>query len=82
MIRDEILQMIEEAKPISAPVGEKTNLYTDLGFDSLSFISFLLKIEKVYSITFDMMEMETCLQADQLIALVEHKVKGPGERNG
>lgn len=76
MIKDEILQMIEEVKPIPVLVGENTDLYADLGFDSLSFILLLLKIEDIYSITFAITEMEMCLEVGQLIALVEKKVRG------
>lgn len=80
MIRDEILQMIRKEEPGSIPVGEKTNLYTDLGFDSLSFIRLLLEIEQVYSITFGIEEMEPCLEAGHLITLVEKKVRERGRQ--
>lgn len=73
-INDEITRMIEEAAKL--PVSDrKNNLYKDLGFDSLSFIRLLLKIEDLYSITFDITEMESCLEVSQLIALAEKKVK-------
>lgn len=73
-INDEITRMIEEAAKL--PVSDrKNNLYKDLGFDSLSFIHLLLKIEDLYSITFDITEMESCLEVSQLIALAEKKVK-------
>lgn len=75
IIHNQIIQMIEEASPIPIPVQDKTNLYLDLGFDSLSFVSFLLKIEEIYLISFDITEMEICLQVDCLIALIETKVK-------
>lgn len=74
-IREEIIQMIEAEKPVTDPVREDSHLYKDLGFESYSFIRFLLKIEETYAITFEIMEMERCLQADRLIALVECKVK-------
>ncbi len=73
-INEEITRMIEEAAKL--PVSDrKNNLYKDLGFDSLSFIRLLLKIEDLYSITFDITEMESCLEVSQLIALAEKKVK-------
>lgn len=74
-ISAEIIKMIERAKGIPSPVEKKSNLYTDLGFNSLSFVEFLLKIEETYSITFGITEMEMCLQVDQLIALVENKLR-------
>lgn len=75
MIRDEIIQLIKENAYVSAPITEKTNLYTDLSVDSLSFIALLLEIEEAYSVTFDITEMEMCLQVGQLIRIVENKIK-------
>lgn len=80
-IRDEIIQMLEEVKCMPIPVEGKTNLYFDLGINSLSFISFLLRIEEQYSISFDIAEMEKCLQVDRLITFVESKVKECEERH-
>lgn len=74
MISDEVIQMIEEMAQL--PVSDrKNNLYKDLGLDSLSFIYLLLKIEDRYSITFDITEMESCLEVGRMIALAEKKVK-------
>lgn len=74
MIRDEVICMIEETAKL--PVTDiKNNLYKDLGLDSLSFVKLLLSIENLYSITFDIMEIEFCLEVDFLIALTEKKVK-------
>ncbi|MDR2022991.1 MAG: acyl carrier protein [Hungatella sp.] len=74
MINDEIIRMIEEAAQF--PVSDrKTNLYKDLELDSLSFIHLLLKIEDTYSITFDITEMESCLEVGRMIELAEKKVK-------
>lgn len=74
MIGDEVIRMIEEATEL--PVSDiKNNLYRDLGLDSLSFIQLLLAIENSYSITFDITEMESCLEVGVMIALTEKKVK-------
>lgn len=73
-ICDEITGLIEENANATIFL-EKGNLYKDLGFDSLSFIRLLLKIEEIYSISFDIAEMECCLEVSQLIKLVEEKVK-------
>lgn len=79
MISDEIIRMIEEAAQL--PVSDrKANLYKDLGFDSLSFIHLLLKIEDMYSITFDITEMESCLEVGRMIELAEKKVKEKSEK--
>ncbi|GLC80310.1 acyl carrier protein [Lacrimispora brassicae] len=74
VIHDEITRMIEDAAKLQVS-DRKSNLYKDLGFDSLSFIHLLLKIEDMYSITFDITEMESCLEVSQLIAMAEKKVK-------
>ena len=74
MIRDEVIRMIEATARL--PVSDvKNNLFKDLGLDSLSFIQLLFAIENRYSITFDIMEMESCLEVDFMIALTEKKVK-------
>lgn len=74
MIRDEVIRMIETTARL--PVSDvKNNLFKDLGLDSLSFIQLLFAIENRYSITFDIMEMESCLEVDFMIALTEKKVK-------
>lgn len=75
MTRDIIIQKIKENVLVSAPITENTNLYTDLSFDSLSFIALLMEIEDSCSVTFDIMEMETCIQVGQLITIVENKIK-------
>lgn len=78
MVRDGIIQKIKENVYVSTPVTEKTNLYADLSLDSLSFMALLMEIEEAYSVTFDITEIETCLQVDQLIAIVENKIKEHG----
>lgn len=75
MVSLKITQMLEERKRVPNLVGKSTHLYKDLGFDSLSFVLFLLQVEEVFHVTIDIMEMETCLQVDQLIKLIENKIK-------
>ena len=75
MVRDVIIEKIKGNVLVSVPINEKSNLYTDLGFDSLSFITLLTEIEEAYSITFDISEMETCLQVGRLIKTVQIKIK-------
>ncbi len=67
--------MIDEKNCSSASAEKSSNLYTDLSFDSLSFITLLLEIESAYSITLEILEMESCLCVENLIAIVEKKVK-------
>lgn len=74
-IREDILDKINHYKFVREPVCSDSNLYTDLRFDSFSFIKLLLEIEEQYLVIFELSEMETCLQVNNLIALVEKKVK-------
>lgn len=74
-IRKKIYEIIEETKLRSVPVNDCSNLYTDLGYDSLGFVSLLLTIEKDFSIEFELMEMESCLQVGKLVALAEDKMR-------
>lgn len=74
-IYNEIIEIIKNTKYIRIPISYKSNLYIDLGFDSIDFIKFLIKIEEVYSIDFDIIEMEMCLQVGKLIELIEVKIK-------
>lgn len=67
--------MIEEKKYVAAAVGRESNLYTDLAFDSLAFASLLVEIEEAFSISFEISEIEQCLWVENLIALVDQKVK-------
>lgn len=67
--------MVNSVNNISIPITDDTNLYTDLRIDSLTFINFLLRVEQHFNITFDIDEMEKCLQVDNLIQLVKIKIK-------
>lgn len=74
-VRETILQKITNAKLTDGPVTEASDLYTDLGFDSLAFVQLLLEIEEEYPVTFRITEMEECLQVGNLIELVESRIK-------
>ena len=45
-IRNEVIRLIEQENVHPIPVTEDTDLYRDLHFDSLSFVSLLTKLEK------------------------------------
>lgn len=74
-IYNEVLNMINSIKRVSIPISKKTNLYTDLRMDSLSYINFLLKVEQHFKIDFDITEMENCLQVENLVAIITNKVR-------
>ena len=50
-IRNEVIRLIEQENVHPIPVTEDTDLYRDLHFDSLSFVSLLTKLEDRYHIT-------------------------------
>jgi acyl carrier protein len=72
---DKIIKIILDSCKRSAPVVKESNLYYDLGFDSLAFIQLLVRIEKKYSIQFSITEMEECLRVGRLLEIVEEKLK-------
>ena len=57
-IRNEVIRLIEQENVHPIPVTEDTDLYRDLHFDSLSFVSLLTKLEDRYHITIELFEME------------------------
>lgn len=82
MIRESIISKIKEQSFVTIPVSETSNLYTDLGYDSLNFIVLLTEIETMFSITININEMENCIQVKELIALVRRKIAQEGKKNG
>jgi len=74
-VREVVIRKIEKNLFVSVQITEESNLYTDLGYDSLSFITLLQEIENTYFIIFNIAEMEMCLEVGYLIAAVENKLK-------
>ena len=72
-IREAVIRKIKEMQYVAAPISDDTNLYTDLGFDSITFIGLLVQVEDMFSITFDIDEMQGCVRAGRLIELAEAK---------
>lgn len=77
-INTEVIKIITATKNLYVPVKESSDLYRDLDFDSLEFIQLIIKIEETYSINFDLLEMDQCLQVGRLIKAVEHKLEVAG----
>lgn len=75
-IREAVIRKIKEVRFAAGPVSEETNLYLDLGFDSISFISLLIQIEELFSISIDIGEMQSCIRVGRLIEVVEAKSGG------
>ena len=74
-IRNEVIRLIEQENVHPITVTEDTDLYRDLHFDSLSFVSLLTKLEDRYHITIELFEMEQCLSVGTLIDMIEIKWK-------
>jgi acyl carrier protein len=74
-ILEKITELIAADKASPFPIGEDTDLYGDMGMDSLAFVKLLLDIEQVYLITFDLLEMQECLHVGRLIEIIEKKRK-------
>lgn len=74
-IENTIGQLLEKERRLPVPISMQSHLYKDLAIDSLSFVSFLLTLEKTFAITIDITEMESCLIVGELIALINRKVK-------
>ncbi|MDR0884700.1 MAG: acyl carrier protein [Oscillospiraceae bacterium] len=75
-IQETIFQRIARAQRNAAPIEAQAHFYHDLRFDSLSFISLLVDLEGVFSIVFDLAEMQECLEVGRLVALVQEKTRG------
>ncbi|QNM04761.1 acyl carrier protein [Qiania dongpingensis] len=70
-----ITQKIEDIKDVTVPITRESHLYTDLGFDSLAFVSLLFRLEEDFQISFGITEIEQCLQAGRLSELMESKIR-------
>ena len=75
-VKEIIFDKISQEKVIAKEAKEDSDLYRDLGFDSLSFIRLLFEIEKIFGVTFSIEEMQSCLKVKQLVKVVEEKLNG------
>lgn len=76
MVKKQIFKDLEKTKILPAKVTDKSHFYYDLGFDSLTYIQFLVELEEKYHITFEFSEMSSCLLVKTLITTIENKLKG------
>ena len=51
-VKEIIFDKISQEKVVAKEAKEDSDLYRDLGFDSLSFIRLLFEIEKIFGVTF------------------------------
>lgn len=74
-IQNRIIAKINQFKCTRTDITQDSNLYFDLGFDSLTLVIFLTEIENDFDINFDLLEMEECLIVKNLIKLCNEKLK-------
>ncbi|MDR1464903.1 MAG: acyl carrier protein [Oscillospiraceae bacterium] len=79
-IQDETEGLIRQIMPVSVPIGPLTNLYLDLGFDSLSLMSLLVQAERTFAIRFSILEMGECQWVGRLVAMVTEKTDAAGRK--
>lgn len=75
-IDKKIKNILNKYNPFNITIKSASDLVTDLGMDSLSFIMFLDEVESVFNIAFEINEISKCLKLNSLIKLVESKIKG------
>jgi acyl carrier protein len=73
-VQEAIYQLILNEGHTCSSIDEYTDLFKDLSFDSLSFVSMLVKIEEMFAIIFDITEMESCLVVGRLVEIVKEKM--------
>ena len=66
-----IIGLIEKRMYGFAKIEESSNLYKDLGFDSLMYVSLIVDIEKVFGIEIKLEELEECLSVKKLIEIAQ-----------
>ena len=64
---------IRAQSPRHAPVTDDSDLFADLGLDSLSFVTLLVALEDDFGVTFDIGEMESCLRVGTLVETLARK---------
>lgn len=75
-IKQELLNMLLKLFPnvgISADILEYVDLIDDLGMDSITFISIVVEVEKVFriSVSDDMLLMENFRNTEKIMSIIE-----------
>ncbi|MDR0396962.1 MAG: acyl carrier protein [Oscillospiraceae bacterium] len=79
-ILDDVILLIRSTRPVSARIDAKTNIYTDLGFDSLAYMELLARVENAFGFEFSITEMEPCLVAGALADMIKEKLEHDQKR--
>lgn len=80
-VSETLLNIIKPRMFCPCPIAAENNLYTDLGFDSLSFTGLIVEIENAFSVSFTIPEMQQCSSVGELIFIVEKKLEERGNKN-
>ena len=61
----------EDSRSQKQEGNKLVQLYKDLGFDSLMYVSLIVDIEKVFGIEIKLEELEECLSVKKLIEIAQ-----------
>lgn len=74
-IQDRVLRIVAtQSGMATGAVSRDTNIFTDLGYDSLDFLELLMELEDEFGIELADEDCEKCRTAGDFIALVERSV--------
>lgn len=74
-IKKQITDILLTYLPFPVAITESSNLYFDLGFDSLMFVYFLVEIESKFNIDIDLLQMQEFLVVGNLIDYIKIKLE-------
>ncbi|MCD2493056.1 hypothetical protein LQE92_10550 [Lacrimispora sp. NSJ-141] len=60
---------------MSVPITRKSHLHTNLGFDSLAFVSLFLKIKEGFQIFFGITKIDQCPQNGAYISSIRGTIR-------
>lgn len=69
-IRNSVIEIIEFEKKIETNVSIDSDLFKDLGFDSLSFVKLLIRLEEMFFIDIEIQQMKDCHTVGGLIKII------------
>lgn len=75
-IKEAIIKILNNYNDYNVEINEKTDLFTDIGIDSLSLLMLLNEIETTFKISFDIHEIANCSNFGNLTKMIENKLKG------
>lgn len=73
---EEIKKLIIECANVNTEITPDSVLKTDLGFDSIYAVEMILELEEHFGIQIDMNEMDTMMTVNDVVKIVEGKLRG------